>query len=234
CKQLVIGGSGNESTDNAGPQISLLMDSPDFVDGGITGDTPLLLAKLSDQSGINTISNAIGHDIVATIDGDNSTSIVLNSFYSADLDSYSSGQVAYKFSQLSEGLHTLTLKAWDVFNNSSESTIRFTVNKNLQINITRMNVFPNPFRGDVKVDFETNLFDSQVEAYLEIFNINGSLVSQTQSKVFLSQGNIPNQLTWDGYTASGSAIPPGMYLISVRASNGNSETVKASRLIKVK
>lgn len=234
CKQLVIGGSGNESTDNAGPQISLHMDSPDFVDGGITGDTPLLMARLSDQSGINTISNAIGHDIVATIDGDNSTSIVLNSFYSADLDSYSSGQVAYKFSKLSEGLHTLTLKAWDVFNNSSEASIRFTVDKNLQLSITTMNVYPNPFRGDVKVDFETNLFDSQVEAYLEIFNINGSLISKTNSKVFLSQGNIASQLTWDGLTNSGSAVPPGVYLISVRASNGNSETVKASRMIKVK
>jgi hypothetical protein len=189
---------------------------------------------LSDESGINTISNAIGHDIVATIDGDNSSSVVLNNFYRADLDSYSSGQVAYKFSQLSEGSHTLTLKAWDVFNNSSESTIRFTVNKNLQIAITSMNVYPNPFRDEVKVDFGTNLFDSKVEAYLEIFNINGSLVSKTANKTFLSQGNTENQLTWDGHTASGATVPPGVYLISVRAGNGTSETVKASRLIKVK
>jgi len=233
-EQFVIGGSGNVNTDNAGPQISLFMESKDFVDGGITGDTPLLLAKLSDESGINTISNAIGHDIVATIDGDNSSSVVLNNFYRADLDSYSSGQVAYKFSQLSEGSHTLTLKAWDVFNNSSESTISFTVNKNLQIAITSMNVYPNPFRNEVKVDFETNLFDSKVEAYLEIFNINGSLVSKTENKTFLSQGNTENQLTWDGHTASGATVPPGIYLISVRAGNGTSETVKASRLIKVK
>jgi hypothetical protein len=232
--QFLIGGSGLESTDNAGPQISLFMDSPDFIDGGITGATPMLLAKLSDESGINTISNAIGHDIVATIDGDNSSSIVLNGFYSADLDSYSSGQVAYKISQLSEGDHTLTLKAWDVFNNSSESTIRFTVNKNMQIAITNMNVFPNPFMEEVKVDFETNLYDTQVEAYLEIFNINGSLICKTESKIFVSQGNIANQLTWNGRTTSGTTVLPGVYLISVRAGNGKSETVKASSLVKVK
>lgn len=232
--QFVIGGSGNESVDNAGPQISLAMDSQDFVDGGITGDSPLLLAHLSDQSGINTIGNGIGHDIVATLDGDNSTSIVLNSFYSADLDSYSSGQVAYKFSQLTQGPHTLTLKVWDVFNNSSESTIHFTVDKNIQIEITSLNVYPNPFRDDVKVDFETNLFDTQIQAHLEIFNINGSLVAKTNSKVLLSQGNKASQLSWDGHTASGSTIPPGVYLLSVRAGNGKSETVKASRLIKVK
>jgi len=193
------------------------------------------LAKLSDKSGINTISNAIGHDIVATIDGDNSSSIVLNSFYSADLDSYSSGQVAYKFSQLTEGEHTLTLKAWDVFNNSSESSIRFTVNKSMEITITNMNVFPNPLRdGEVKVDFETNLFGSPIEAHLEIFNSNGSLVATTESEISIAQGNNATRLTWDGRSNSGSIIPPGLYLISVRASNGNSETVKASRLVKVR
>jgi hypothetical protein len=233
-QQFVIGGSGNESSDNAGPQISLFMDSQDFIDGGITGSTPTLLAHLSDQSGINTISNAIGHDIVATIDGDNSTAIVLNSYYSSDLDSYSSGQVAYKFSQLTEGPHTLTLKAWDVFNNSSESTISFTVDKNLQISITSMNVYPNPFRNEVKVDFETNLFDTQINAYLEIFNINGSMVASTESKAILSQGNRASQITWNGHNASGSVVPPGVYLISIRAGDGKSETVKASRLIKVK
>ena len=232
-EKFVIGGSGNESSDNAGPQIALFMDSPDFIEGGITGDTPLLLAHLSDESGINTISNAIGHDIVATIDGDNSSSVVLNSFYRADLDSYSSGQVVYKFPRLAEGSHTLTLKAWDVFNNSSESTISFTVNANLQITITSLNVFPNPFRDEVKVDFKTNLSDSKVEAYLEIFNINGSLVSKTDSKLFLSQGNTTSRLTWDGLTASGAAVPPGVYLISLRVGNGKSETVKASRLMKV-
>jgi len=233
--QFLIGGSGTEITDNVGPQISLALDSPDFVDGGITGATPLLLAKLSDKSGINTISNAIGHDIVATIDGDNSSSIVLNSFYSADLDSYSSGKVAYKFSQLTEGEHTLTLKAWDVFNNSSESSIRFTVNKSMEITITNMNVFPNPLRdGEVKVDFETNLFGSPIEAHLEIFNSNGSLVATTESEISIAQGNNATRLTWDGRSNSGSIIPPGLYLISVRASNGNSETVKASRLVKVR
>ena len=234
CTQFVIGGSGKESVDNSGPQISLFMDSQNFVDGGITGETPLLLAHLSDQSGINTIGNGIGHDIVATIDGDNSTSIVLNGYYSSDLDSYISGQVAYKFSQLTQGPHTLTLKAWDIFNNSSESTISFTVDKNLPIAITSLNVYPNPFRDEVKVDFETNLFDTQIEAYLEIFNINGSLVSKTESKVLLSKGNKASQLTWDGHTDSGSTVLPGIYLISVRAGNGKTETVKASRLVKVR
>jgi flagellar hook assembly protein FlgD len=168
------------------------------------------------------------------LDGDNSSAVMLNNFYTADLDSYKTGVVKYKLSKLSEGTHTLTIKAWDVFNNSSEETISFVVNKNLQITITGMNVYPNPFREDVKVEFEINLFDSPVEAYLEVFNINGSLVSSTDTELFLSQGYNAGILTWNGLTASGNPVPPGVYLISIRASSGNSETVKAARLIKMR
>jgi len=233
CKQIVIGGSGNESSDNTGPQIELFMDNLNFKDGGITGDSPMLIANLHDENGINTISNAIGHDIVATIDGDNSSSVVLNSYYSAHLDSYKSGVVNYKFQQLSEGEHTLTLKVWDVFNNSSEATIHFVVSKNIQITITGMSAYPNPFRGEVNVSFEINLFDSPLKAHLEIFNINGALVSRTDPKTLLAQGYNAGVLTWDGRSASGEAVKPGVYLVSIRASNGKSETVKALRLVKL-
>ena len=233
CEQLVIGGSGSESTDVTGPQIKLFLDNLNFVNGGTTGDTPLLIAELSDESGINTISNAIGHDIVATIDGDNSSSVVLNSYYSADLDSYQSGTVSYKLSQLTEGPHTLTLKAWDVFNNSSEETIHFTVTKNIQIAVTSMNVFPNPSRDEFKVDFEINLLGETVEAHLEIFNINGSLVCTTATKVLSAEGYHAGRLTWDGRSNSGSPVVPGVYLISVKVTNGSSGSVKASRVLKL-
>ncbi len=232
CKQIIIGGSGSESADVTGPQISLFMDNLNFKDGGITSDSPFLIAQLNDESGINTISNGIGHDIVATIDGDNSSSFVLNSFYSADLDSYRSGEVKYKFARLAEGNHTLTLKAWDVFNNSSEATISFVVTKNMQITITGINAFPNPFNEEVSVDFDVNLFDATIDAYLEVFNINGSLVSATDSKKMLSQGYKVGTLTWDGRNVSGNQVPPGVYLISIRASNCNSGTVKAARVIR--
>ncbi len=232
CKQFIIGGSGDESADNTGPQISLFIDDLSFTDGGIAGETPLLIAQLSDESGINTISNAIGHDIVATLDGDNSSSVVLNSYYSSDLDSYRTGEVRYKFAQLTEGMHTLTLKAWDVFNNSSEATITFKVSGNMQITITNITSFPNPFREELQVEFDVNLFDSPVEAHLEIFNINGSLVSITDTEILLSQGYKAGVLKWDGRNAAGNDVPPGVYLVSIRATNGKSDTVKAARVIK--
>ena len=233
CKQIIIGGSGSENNDNAGPDISLFLNDYSFMDGGLTNDTPLLLAKLSDESGINTMNSGIGHDIVATLDGENSSSVVLNAYYTSDLDNFRSGEVRYKFPQLAEGKHSLTLKAWDVFNNSSEAVITFIVAKNMQITITSINVYPNPFKDEIKVDFDINLFDTPCEAYLEIFDINGSLVSLTSKELLLSHEYNAGTLTWNGRTASGTSVVPGIYLISIRASNSNSSTVKAARALKV-
>ena len=228
CKQLVIGGSGTENIDSEGPQISVFLDDLNFRNGGITGKSPLLIATLSDVSGINTVGNGIGHDIVATIDGDNSSSIVMNSFYNAALDSYQSGVLNYRLSQLANGTHTLTIKAWDVFNNSTEVTITFEVQEIV------VNVFPNPFRDEVKVEFKTSLIVQPMEAHLEVFNINGSLMTKTVSQQFLQQGYKEGSLTWDGRRASGSTVPPGIYLIVLKLNDGKSETIKSSRLIKVK
>ena len=78
---LNIGGlNENAPADNEGPLIKLYMNDESFVSGGITDDSPILLAKLEDPNGINTASG-IGHDIVAILDGDESNPFILNEFY---------------------------------------------------------------------------------------------------------------------------------------------------------
>ena len=58
-----IGGlNDNAVEDNIGPVITLYMNDESFVSGGITNESPSLLAKLEDSNGINTASG-IGHDI---------------------------------------------------------------------------------------------------------------------------------------------------------------------------
>jgi len=97
-----------------------------------------------------------------------------------------------------------------------------------------MNSFPNPFREGIDVEFKTNLFDAPLEAYLEIFNMNGSLVYSTAPKKLLAQGYYAGKLHWDGRTSSGSQLTPGVYLVALRVTGGGSNTVKALRVMKVK
>jgi len=105
------------------------MNDQNFVGGGMTNENPVLLAVLSDENGINTIGNGIGHDITALLDEDNASLKILNDYYEADVNTFQQGTVRYPFYNLSEGEHELTFKVWDIYNNSSSATspIRFTI-----------------------------------------------------------------------------------------------------------
>ena len=46
-------------------EVNLFMNDENFVSGGQTDLRPVLLAKIFDENGINTVGNGIGHDITA-------------------------------------------------------------------------------------------------------------------------------------------------------------------------
>ena len=118
---IIIGGiNTNAIADSEGPLIEIYLNENSFVNGGMTNSTPTLIANVFDSSGINTVGSGIGHDITVILDNNNAAPIVLNDFYTADLDTYQSGEIRYHFPSIDAGPHQLTFKIWDVFNNSSE------------------------------------------------------------------------------------------------------------------
>ena len=124
---VLIGGiNENAEEDNIGPEIDLFMNDESFISGGITNENPNLIVKLFDENGINT-SSGVGHDIIATLDNDDANSFRLNEYYQANIDDYKNGTINYPLDNLSPGIHNLRLKAWDVYNNSSETEIDFLV-----------------------------------------------------------------------------------------------------------
>ena len=127
-ESFVIGGTADDIIYDYDPaQISLFMNDTLFVNGGITDPNPILLAHIFDVSGINTVGNGIGHDITAVLDGNTANPYVLNDFYEAQKDDFTKGVISFPLYNLSAGEHSITLKVWDVFNNSSEATINFVV-----------------------------------------------------------------------------------------------------------
>jgi len=229
---LLIGGSNpNAIVDELGPQIDLFMNDESFVFGGITDDNPILLAKLNDEQGINTVGNGIGHDIVAILDGNTEDAIVLNDFYEADLDNYQSGVVRFPFKELSEGKHTITLKAWDVANNSSESTIEFTVVESKEIKIENLVNYPNPFTTNTEFIFQHNQPGIPLDVRLEIFTVSGKLV-KSFSEVIVNEGFLSRDIRWNGRDDFGDKIGKGVYVykLKVRSRNG-SVTEKYEKLV---
>lgn len=85
----------------------MYLNSESFTEGSTVNETPTFIAKISDESGLNTSGNGIGHDFHLIIDDDASLSFVLNNYYMGDIGSYNSGIIRFALPLLSEGWHTL-------------------------------------------------------------------------------------------------------------------------------
>ena len=151
---MVIGGRDPDINPvNPGPGISIYLDSRNFRSGDRVNSHPLLMADLSDPDGINHVGLGLGHEILATLDDDHAHSWVLNPFYTPDMNTFRSGQVAYPLSGLSPGRHTLTIKAWDMYNNSSEETVVLFVFEDPDILFTEVYAYPNPLTEGTTFSF---------------------------------------------------------------------------------
>ena len=233
---IQVGGiNENAAEDNVGPVINLFMNDENFVSGGVTNEQPTLLVQLQDENGINTASG-IGHDIVAIIDGDEVNPFVLNDYYQANVDDYKNGKVSYAFRDLEPGLHTLSLKAWDVYNNSSTTEIQFVVfDKDQGLVIDNVLNYPNPFIDYTEFWFNHNSSDV-LDVSVQIFTVSGKLVrtlnGQTNagSKVTSS---LSKDIVWDGRDDFGDKIGKGVYIykLKVRSNRLNKQVEKIEKLV---
>jgi hypothetical protein len=203
------------------------MNDTNFVMGGITDENPVLLAFVHDSNGINTVGNGIGHDIVAILDGNTNQSIVLNDFYESDLDSYRSGVVRYPFFNLEKGLHTLEIKVWDVYNNSSSAYTEFIVESSEELVLNHLFNYPNPFRDYTSFIFEHNQPGKSLEVEILIFSMNGRLVREIREEVHTSGYRTP-PLSWDGTSYDGRKLSSGFYVYKVRVNAGDGFTNELS------
>jgi hypothetical protein len=124
---LVGGTATHEITDNVGPTIVTFSNGQNVANISYTSETPTLRIELSDESGINTTGNGLGHDIVAIIDGNEATTYNLNSYYSQSVGDYRSGTVVYTLPTLAAGKHSLVVRAFDTLNNLGEQAYSFEV-----------------------------------------------------------------------------------------------------------
>lgn len=218
---VVIGGIDPIGiTDATGPEIDLFLNEETFVPGGITDETPILIAKLFDENGINTVGNGIGHDLMAVIDENSADPIILNEYYTADLDSYQSGTVRYTMPELEKGAHTLTLKVWDVNNNSSQASLDFVVQEKAEIALDHVLNYPNPFTTHTEFYFEHNQVCSELETQVQIFTVSGRLV-KTINQFVHTDGFRSSGIAWDGKDDFGDQLAKGVYVYAVKVKSAD-------------
>ncbi len=224
-EKLSVGGAIDTSIhDQKGPEIELYMNDENFIHGGITDENPMLIAKLFDDNGINTVGNGIGHDLTAKLDNDNKQSAVLNTYYATELDSYQSGTVRFPYANLSEGTHSIEFKAWDVLNNSSVQNVEFIVAESVEMAIKNIFNYPNPFTSSTNFYFDHNQTGQSLDVLIQIFTVSGKLVKTIESS-FLSNGFHSEGIHWDGRDDFGDRIGRGVYIYRISVRNDQGQNV---------
>ncbi|RRJ91035.1 type IX secretion system sortase PorU [Flavobacterium macacae] len=217
--------------DNIGPRVRLYMNDETFISGGITNESPIFLAFLEDENGINTASG-IGHDIVAILDGDENNPYILNDYYETELDDYTKGKVRFPFRDLAVGLHTIVFKAWDVYNNPVTAEIQFIVVGDENVTLTNVLNYPNPFVNYTQFWFTHNKPYEPLDVQVQILTITGKIV-KTINQVVNTEGFLSREITWDGKDDFGDRIGKGVYVykLTVRSNLTNKKTEKYEKLV---
>ncbi len=229
---IKVGGINiNAEQDNTPPRAKLYMNDESFVSGGITNESPILLAFLEDENGINTASG-IGHDIIAILDGDESKPYILNDYYETVADDYTKGIVRFPFRNLEKGLHTITLRAWDVYNNPISAEIQFVVVGDETLTLKNVLNYPNPFVNYTQFWFTHNRPFEPLDVQVQVMTVTGKVV-WTKNQVVVTDGFLSREITWDGKDDFGDKIGKGVYIykLTVKSTLTNKKSEKFEKLV---
>jgi len=219
--------------DTIGPNIITMgLNDNTFTNGSDINESPLLLATVSDESGVNFSSAGIGHSMTLTLDG-TTTFNDLVSYYTpmfAEQGKGTLGSISYQLSNLSNGPHTLRLRVWDVYNNVSDKTINFNVVNGLAPEIADVYCAANPASVETSFYVKHNRPDAVMTVTIEVYDLMGRRVwSTTQSG--RSDMYTTTPVTWDLTDVSGRRVPRGIYVYRATiTTDGIKEATRAKKL----
>lgn len=229
---IQIGGvNTNAEADTTPPTVRLYMNDESFVSGGLTNASPILLAYLEDAHGINTASG-IGHDIIGILDGDETNEYLMNDYYATNTDDYKKGTLRFPFAGLAKGMHTLTFKAWDVYNNLVTAEIQFVVSGDDALTLEKVLNYPNPFVSYTEFWFNHNRPFEPLDVQVQIFTVTGKIV-KTINQTVTTDGFLSRDIKWDGRDDFGDKIGKGVYIykLTVKSSTTNKKAEKYEKLV---
>ena len=230
CDNFMVGGSETIVNDSIGPSLFCYLNTPEFENGDKVNPTPLFVAELKDMNGINVSGAGIGHDMELVIDGNAATTYRLNDYFRFDFGSYTKGSLFFNIPELAPGPHKLSFRAWDVFNNSSTTELRFEVASSLTPKLRHIGVTNNPARTATTFLISHDRRGSRMDVTVEVFNTSGRLCwSRVEHSVSTEN---TYRVDWDLRQNDGTRMQPGIYIYRVKvACDGSKSASKAQKLI---
>ena len=211
---FVVGGTSSEmNNDGIGPEIKLYLNTPSFINGDKVNSTPCLWVELFDENGINTIGSGVGHDIVAIVDNNPAHTYNLNSVYTPSSVDYRRGTIMLPLNALEAGEHTLMLRAWDLYNNSSTAKITFVVDPGLLPDFMDFKIVGTPVVSGKTSELIImhNRPQSKIDVVLELFTLQGQAVWKDVQSVVCD--GMEYRYAWDGTANGARSLPAGVYIM---------------------
>ncbi len=204
--RILVGGRSVSMSDTKPPVLQMYMNNPQFVDGSRLEDSPVFMAEVSDENGLNFAGN-----MMLTLN--DTLNIAVNEYFLATQDDYQKGTIQFPFNRLGAGEYTLRLKVEDTYNNSTEGTLRFRVGEEIKL-INSLTAYPNPFNERTKIQIELADEGDDVELVLQIFDLNGKII-RTAGQTVYNSDKILEVFTWDGTNHYNQSVSPGIYVYNV-------------------
>jgi hypothetical protein len=212
-----IGGSEElDEIDSVGPKVKAYMGDTFFRNGGEVLKSTEFVARVSDESGLNSTGAGIGRDMIAVLDPgtENEQMFILNEFFQYDPNSFQSGQINLPLNNFTPGWHEIHCKVWDIYNNSGSGSVRFMVIPEREALISDHKVYPNPFQNgkDLHFSLEHNLVGEDIKLDFTLYTSSGSQVFKLNQEVFNAQGKI----TVDIASPRVLSLSQGMYIYQIQ------------------
>ena len=227
---LIGGQEPSPPADTTPPSISLFMGDTTFVASGLVAPNTKLVAKLSDESGINTSS--LNPDKQLTITLDDKYKFVVNDYYAAVKDNFKKGELIFPIDTLRKGPHNISLSASDTYNNTAVASLQFVVSDGSQFTINEVANYPNPVVDETQFWFTHNRPGEDLTIRAIVYNLNGGVVFEQEYFVPESQYQV-SLPAWNATAPDGRKLGQGMYVVRlfVRSDQDGSNNEKSAKII---
>lgn len=180
-----IGGFNNFFIGNAANEPLIDTEPPQF-EMSFDPESQTLTVIATDESGINISSNQEDKNMILVLN--DTLEIPLHNYYTAS-ENYKMGEIVYHFSKLAEGKYTAYLKLADVYNNSKEEALEFTVEQET-FTLTHNLLYPNPAFDIVTLQISHNKAGEDLHFEISFLDISGKIMAQEIRDCYSCEANI--------------------------------------------
>jgi hypothetical protein len=168
---------------------------------------------------------------MAIVDNSPEHTYNLNDAYTPVVGDYTRGTIMFPLKELVAGKHSLMLRAWDLYNNSSTATLSFFVEPSLAPDFVDLKLSPSPVVCGTPAKFilTHNRPLSEMDVTVDIFNFQGQILWSNTQRSY-SDGFVC-EYEWNGTAQGGQPLPTGVYLARAYISTGGS--VSSTKTIKI-